>query len=87
MVKYPTPVPWISLSESDSKLYTTFEICEGENHKHLKNTLIYKAKQFMLIICFFQETSTYFRRHSGSSLVKIVETRVIKNRVKYIHCR
>ena len=40
----------IGLSESDSKLYANFEFCEEKNHKHLekKNTLIYKAKQFML---------------------------------------
>ena len=61
MVKYTTPLPCIGLSESDSKLYTNFEFCEGKNHKHLKNTLIYKAKQFMLTIV-FQEKSTYFRR-------------------------
>ena len=24
------------LSESDSKLYTNFEFCEGKNHTHLK---------------------------------------------------
>ena len=30
------------------KLYTNFEFGEGENKKYLKNTLIYKAKQFML---------------------------------------
>ena len=44
-VKYTTPLPRISLSES---LYTNFEICEGKNNKHLKNMLIYKANQFML---------------------------------------
>ena len=48
MVKYITPLPYTCLSESVSKLYTNFEFCEGKNHKHLKNTLIYKAKQFML---------------------------------------
>ena len=36
------------LIDNVSKLYPNFEICVGENHKHLKNTLIYKAKQFML---------------------------------------
>ena len=54
--KYTTPLPCIGLSESDSTLYTKFEFCEGKNHKHLekknqksKNTLIYKAKQCMLL--------------------------------------
>jgi hypothetical protein len=51
-VKYTTPLPCIGLSESDSKLYTNFEFCEGKNHRHLKNTLIYKTKEFMLPICF-----------------------------------
>ena len=48
MVKYTTPLPWIGLSESDSKLCPNFEFCEGKDHKQLKNTLTYKAKQFML---------------------------------------
>ena len=38
----------MGLSESDSKLYATFDFYDKKNHKHLKNTLIYKAKQFML---------------------------------------
>ncbi len=37
MVKYTAILPWIGLSESDSKLYTNLEICEGKNHKHLRN--------------------------------------------------
>jgi hypothetical protein len=48
MVKYTTPLSSINLNESDTKLYTNFEFCEGKNHKQLKNTLIYKAKQFTL---------------------------------------
>ena len=47
-VKYTTLVPCISLSESDLKLYNNIKCYEGKYHKHLKNTLIYKAKQFML---------------------------------------
>ena len=61
MVKYTTLSPYIDLSESDSKLYTNFEFFEGNNYKHLKNTLIYKAKQFMLTII-FSRRSIYFRR-------------------------
>ena len=48
MVKYTIPLSCRGLSESNSKLYTNFEICGGKNHKHLKNTLIYNAKKFML---------------------------------------
>ena len=48
MVKYATPLPYISLSESDSNLYIDFEIYEGKYHKNLKYTFIYNGKQFML---------------------------------------
>ena len=51
-VKYTTPLPYIGLSESDSKLYANFEFCE--KYKHLENILIPKIKQFMLTI-FFEE--------------------------------
>ena len=27
---------------------TTFEFCEGKNHRHLEKKMIYKAKQFMM---------------------------------------
>ena len=43
-VKWIAPIPCIGLSESDSKLYTNFEFSKGKNHKHFKNTLIYKVK-------------------------------------------
>ena len=29
-IEYTTPLPRIGLSESDSKLYTNFEFCEGK---------------------------------------------------------
>jgi hypothetical protein len=34
------------LSGSNSKVYTNFEF--GKYHRHFKNKLIYKAKQFMM---------------------------------------
>ena len=37
-VKYTTSLPCIGSGDSESKLYTNFEFCEGKNHKHLKNT-------------------------------------------------
>ena len=52
MVKYTPPIPFISLRESDSKLYINFEFCEGKNRKNLRDTLIYETKQFLLTICF-----------------------------------
>ena len=48
MVKWTTHDPYPMLSESDSKLYTAFKFCEETNHKHFKNMLIYKNKQFMM---------------------------------------
>jgi hypothetical protein len=35
-------------SESNSELYTDFKFCEEKKHRHIKNILIYKAKQIML---------------------------------------
>ena len=46
-VKWTTLDPYWGLSESDPKIYTNFEFYEIEIHKHLENTCIYKAKQFM----------------------------------------
>ena len=51
-VKYTTSLPYIGLNESDSKLYNDFTFCEGKIINISKNTLLYKAKQFMLKICF-----------------------------------
>ena len=47
-VKWTTPDPCLVLTESDSLLCTNFEFCEEINHRHFKNILIYKAKQFMM---------------------------------------
>ena len=49
MVKYTTSLPCIGVSKSDTKLYTKFDFFEGNNHKHLGNSLIDKAKQIMSI--------------------------------------
>ena len=49
MVKYTTPLPSIGLSESVSQLYINFEFYERRNHKHLKNTFIHKAEQFIVV--------------------------------------
>jgi hypothetical protein len=46
----------------DSKLDTNFEFCEEENHRHLKNTLIYKTKQFMMTKN-SKEKPIYFRSY------------------------
>ena len=35
-------------SKSGSKIYINFENFEGKNHEYFKNTLIHKAKQFVL---------------------------------------
>ena len=48
MVKWTAPDPCLVLSESDSILCLNFEFCEEKTHRHSKNILIYKAKQFMM---------------------------------------
>jgi hypothetical protein len=58
LVKYTTPLPCINLSESDSKLHTNFEFCEGKNHKHLKNIDL----QSHVDNKFLKEKSSYCRR-------------------------
>ena len=50
-----TPLSCIGLSKSDSNLYTNFEFYEENNHKHLKDTLIYNAKQFVLEFFFSRQ--------------------------------
>ena len=47
-VKWTTPDPCLAFRESVSKLYTNFEFCEENNHRHIKNILIYKAKQSIM---------------------------------------
>ena len=60
MVRYTTPLPWIGLSKNDSKLYTNYDFFEGKtNHKQLKNTLIYKAKQLMLTNVFLKKSVNF----------------------------
>ena len=36
MVKWTARNPCLVLSESDSKLYTSFKFCEEKNHRHLR---------------------------------------------------
>jgi hypothetical protein len=47
-VKWTTSDPCLVLSESDSILHIKFEYYEVKNHRHFKNILIYKPKQFMM---------------------------------------
>ena len=39
---------YLVFGESDSKLYTNFELCEERNHRHFKNMMVYKTKQIMV---------------------------------------
>ena len=48
MVKWTTLDLCSGLSESDPKLYPTFELYEIEIYKHLENICTYKAKQVCL---------------------------------------
>ena len=47
-IKWTSLDPCLVLSESDSISFTNFEICEEKNHTHMKDILIYKAKQFIM---------------------------------------
>ena len=73
MFKYTIPLLCISLNESDSKLYIDFGFCEGKNHKHLKNILIYKANHLMLTF-FFEKSLHILENESSSVLVDILNT-------------
>jgi hypothetical protein len=65
---YTTPLPCIGSSEIDSKLFTNFEFFVKEkNHKYLKNTLIYKAKQVLLMI-FFLKRSLHILEDGASNV-------------------
>jgi hypothetical protein len=68
MVKYITPLLYIGSSESDSKIYINFEFCEEIGHKHLKSTLVYKSKQFMLINFFARKVYILLFEDGASSL-------------------
>ena len=48
-VKWTAFDPCLGSSESDSNLYTNFEFCDEKIHRHSKNILIYKPKQFVIV--------------------------------------
>ena len=56
-VKWTTLEPCIGLSESNSKLYINFEICEDKNHKNKKHSDL--QSQAIYVDNCFQEKSTY----------------------------
>ena len=48
MVKWTSLDPPLMLSEIDSKLYTNLDFVQNKYHTHLRDILIYKAKQFIV---------------------------------------
>jgi hypothetical protein len=62
----PIECKWIALdpclmfTESNSKLYTNFESCEEENHRHIQNILANHDDK--KINNKYQEKSTYFNK-------------------------
>ena len=54
------------LSESDSKLYTNFEFCEGKNHTHLKT--YWSTKPSNLCWKKIKEKVYMFLEHGASSV-------------------
>ena len=85
MVEYTTPLPFLGLSESDSKFYSNFQFCEGKNsstfgkHIDLQNQAIYVEKCF-----FFQEKYTFLRDGTSSVRVDILSTYFSKCLIKMI---
>ena len=70
-VKYTTPLPSIGLSESDSKIYMNLSFVLKKIINSWKNTLIYKAKQFMLTI-FFKKSLHTLKDNASSVQVNIL---------------
>ena len=63
---------------SDSNIYTNFEFCEGENHEHFKNTLIYKAKKLTFI--FFLKNSIHILE-DNASCVKVGDIEQVLSKI------
>jgi hypothetical protein len=57
-VKSTTPLPFIGLSERDSKLHTNFEIYEGKHHKFLKKKIGQQSQAIYVDKLNFKEKST-----------------------------
>ena len=74
MVKYTTSLTYIGFSGIDSKLYTNFEFCEGKNHKHLKNTLIYKRQTIYVAKLNFKKSIHNLEDGASSVQVGILNT-------------
>ena len=66
-VKWTTPEPYIGLSESDLKLYTNFDFFEENYCKQFKNTMIHKAKKYMLTES-SKNKSLHILEHSASGV-------------------
>jgi hypothetical protein len=61
-LQFQAPTPCIGLSESDSKLYTNFEICEEKNHKHLNYTDLQRQVIFLLPIVFSRKVYIFEKK-------------------------
>ena len=77
-IKWTALDPCLVFSESNSKLYTRFKFCEGENHRHFKNILIYKAKQIMLTKN-FQESLHILKDNASVVQVGYIEQVIVSN--------
>ena len=70
-VKYKTPLPCIGLSGNYCRIYINFEFCEGKNHKHLENTMIYKAKQIISTNFFSSKKQSLHILEDGASSMQV----------------
>ena len=67
MVKYTTSLPYIGSSESDSKIYITFEFCEVKSLEHLKKHIDLQS-QIIYVEEFIFKKSLHILEDGASSV-------------------
>ena len=73
MVKYTTPLSSINLNESDSKLYTNFEFCEGKNHKQLQKYIDLQSQAIYVDKKNLKKSLHIFRRQCKQCARRYIE--------------
>jgi len=81
-VKWTALDPCSSLSESDPKLYTNFDLYEIEIHKHLESIWIYIAKRFMFTKNIFKQCICILEEGASGEQVGDIEKIIVKNLYK-----
>ena len=83
-IQHTTPSPCISLSKGDSKLYTSFEVCERKNHKHLRKAHWSTNASNLCSQYAFQDKCTYIIRQCKECASGYIEHIIVKNLLKTI---